>query len=181
MQVYALLWNLDEELNPARRPVDRLMLAYESGDVSVLPPNVQELETIEKELVERRAAAEASLVTRPPKARPSRENCRYCGVRQLCDKYWSLEDVRNAADERFGDVELKVLRRHGPSSWDAIVVLSSAASAGKPALLRTQQAMDLEPGTRVRALGAGVAVDREDEAQPVIVTLGTFSEMFAVV
>lgn len=181
MRVYALLWSLDEELNPARRPVDSLVLAYESGDVSVRPPNVEELATIEKELGERRATAEASLIARPPEARPGPENCRYCGVRQLCDKYWNAESVPKAADERFGDVELKIQRRHGPSSWDAVVVLSSAASVGKPALLRTQQAMELEPGMRIRVLDAVVAVDRKDEAQPVIVTLGMFSEMFAVV
>jgi hypothetical protein len=181
LQVYGLLWSLDEDLNPARRPADRLVLAYESGDVPVAAPNVQELATFEKELIERRAAAEASLSTHPPEARPSLENCRYCEVRQLCDKYWSVEGISKAADDRFGDVELKVLRRHGPSSWDAVVVLSSAANAGKTALLRTQQALELKPGMRVRVLDAAVAVDREVEEHPVIVTMGMFSEMFAVV
>lgn len=180
VQIYALLWSLDGELNPARRLVDRLVLAYEGGDVDVAPPRVDELSKLEKDLVDRRAAAEAALSARPPEARPRPETCRHCEVRQLCDKYWAADSFPKALDQRFSDVELKILRRHGPSSWDAVVVLSSLVDVGKPALLRTQQPGVLQLGTRFRVLDGAVTVDREDHAQPVIVTLGMSSEIFAV-
>lgn len=180
LRVYALLWSLDEELNPARRLVDRLVLAYGAGEVSVEPPNAKELAALEQELVDRRAAAEAALTARPPEARPSRENCRHCAVRQLCDKYWTVDGIAKRADERFGDLELEVVRRHGALSWDAWVVLSPVAKSGHPAILRTQQATELKPGMRLRVLDAAVAVGREHEGEPVVVTLGMFSEMFAV-
>jgi PD-(D/E)XK nuclease superfamily len=183
VQVYAVLWSLDNELNPTGRPVDRLLLSYEGGDIEVEPPKSTELSHLEKELIQRRAAAQASVCARPPEARLSSENCRFCGVRHLCDKYWMADSQRLATartDPRFSDVELKIVRRHGPLSYDAVVVLSRVAHAGKPALFRVPQPVELRPGTRIRVLDAAVAVDLEDNEQPAIVTHGILSEMFAV-
>jgi hypothetical protein len=111
------------------------------------------------------------------------ENCRYCGVRQLCDEYWMSSTWRRGAEGLqpvFSDVELKIGRQHGATSWGATVVLSSATRAGKPALLRLPHPVELRPDTRIRVLDAAVAVDPESDDQPAIVTLGIFSEMFAI-
>jgi hypothetical protein len=180
VRVYALLWSLDGELNPAGRLVDRLVLAYGGGDVDVAPPRADELAMLERDLVARRAAAEAALSARPPEARPSLEKCRYCGVRQLCDKYWTADSLPKAMDQPFSDVELRIVHRHGSSSWDAVVTFSRIIGAGTPALLRTPGPLELEPGRRVRVLDASIVVDREDDASPVIVTFGILSEVFAV-
>src|SRR5262245_23729801 len=43
VRMYAVLWCLDDELNPTGRAVDRLVLAYEGCDVDVAPPNAADL------------------------------------------------------------------------------------------------------------------------------------------
>jgi hypothetical protein len=180
VRVYAVLWRLDDELNPAGRVVDRLMLAYESQDVEVEPPRTQEIDDLGRDLLARRRAAEAALAVRPPVARPAPETCRYCGVRQLCDAYWAGTTQAVSEDGRFGDIELKIAGRHGPTSWDAVVVRARDLPAKTPVLLRLQQPDEFKTGTRVRVLEGALARDPEDAAAPAIVTLSVLSEAYRV-
>ncbi len=180
VRVYAVLWRLDDELNPVGRTVDRLVLAYDSHDVDVPPPSAQEIDALGQELLARRRAAEAALAARPPAARPSAETCRYCSVRHLCDAYWTGAAQAVSDDGQFGDAELKIVRQHGTTSWDAIVVRARDLPAKTPALLRLQQPTEFKPGTRVRVLDGAFARDPEDAVAPVIVTLGAFSEKYRV-
>jgi hypothetical protein len=101
----------------------------------------------------------------------------------LCDEYWNADSRRGDATVQkqvFSDVQLKIKRQHGPTSWDAVVMLSPVASAGKPALLRLPNPVELQPNTCVRVLDASVTVDPESDDQLAIVTLGTFSETFSL-
>ena len=150
VRVYAVLWRLDDELNPSGRVVDRLVLAYDDKDVDVPPPSALEIDELGRELIARRQTCETALAARPPAARPGAETCRYCGVRQLCDAYWAGTTQAVSDDRRFGDVELKIIGRHGPTSWDAVVVRARDLPANTPALLRLQQ-----PGVR-----AGLTIAR---------------------
>lgn len=180
VRAYAVMWRLDDELNPSERMVDRLVLAYEAQDVDVAPPSATEIDALGRELLARRQAAEAALATRPPSARPNTASCRYCGVRQLCDAYWAGSTQAVSDDGRFGDVELKITGRHGPASWDAVVVRARHLPAKTMALLRLQQPDEFKAGTRVRVLDGALARDPEDDAAPSIVTLGAFSEAYRV-
>jgi hypothetical protein len=178
VRAYAVMWRLDEELNPSGRVVDRLVLAYESQDVDVAPPSASEIEDLGRELLARRQAAEAALAARPPAARPNPEWCRHCGVRQLCDAYWANATQAVSEDGRFGDIELKITGRHGATSWDAVVVRARNIPAKTLALLRLQQPDEFKTGTRVRVLDGAIARDPEDDAAPVIVTLSALSEAY---
>lgn len=180
VRVYAVLWRLDDELNPSGRIVDRLVLAYENEDVEVTPPSLQEIDDVGRDLLERRRAAEAALATRPPAARPAAETCRYCGVRQLCDAYWAGSVQAISEDGRFGDIELKITGRHGPTSWDAVVSRARNLPTKTRALLRLQQPDEFDVGTRVRVLDGALIRDPEDDSAPAIVTLGAFSEVYRV-
>lgn len=180
VRVYAVLWRLDDELNPSGRVVNRLVLAYDSHDVDVPPPSAQEIDELGRELLGRRRAAETALAARPPGARPSAETCRYCSVRHLCDAYWAGTAQAVSDDGRFGDVELKIVSRHGPTSWDAVVVRARYLPARSSALLRLQQPTEFEVGTHVRVLDGALARDPEDADTPIIVTLGAFSETYRV-
>lgn len=180
VHVYAVLWRLDDELNPSERVVDRLVLAYEGHDVDVPPPSAQEIDDLARELLARRRASEAALAVRPPAARPDAETCRYCGVRQLCDAYWAGSAQAVSDDGRFGDIELRIIGRHGPTSWDAVVVRAGNLLPKTPALLRLQQGQEFKSGTRVRVLDGAVARDPEDESAPAIITLSAFSEAYRV-
>jgi hypothetical protein len=180
VRVYAVLWRLDDELNPSGRVVDRLVLAYESQDVEVAPPSQQEIDDLGRDLLARRRASEAALAARPPAARPAAETCRYCGVRQLCDAYWAGSTQAVSEDGRFGDIEVKITSRHGPTSWDAVVMRARNLPVKTPALLRLQQADEFTTGTLVRVLDGALARDPEDDAAPAIVTLSALSEAYRV-
>lgn len=180
VRAYAVMWRLDDELNPSARLVDRLVLAYEAQDVEVAPPSASEIDDLARELLARRQAAEAALAARPPHARPSAESCRYCGVRQLCDAYWAGATQALSDDGRFGDVELKITGRHGPTSWDAVVVRARDFPAKTTALLRLQQPDEFKTGTRVRVLDGALAHDPEDDSAPAIVSLSALSEAYRV-
>lgn len=179
VRAYAVMWSLDDELNPSGRLVDRLVLAYENQDVDVAPPSASEIGDLGRELLARRQAAEAALAVRPPSARPSTEVCRYCGVRQLCDAYWASA-TQVVSDGRFGDVELRITGRHGSTSWDAVVVCARDWPANTLALLRLQRPEQFKAGTRVRVLECALARDPEDAAAPAIVTVGALSEAYLV-
>ena len=178
VRAYAVMWRLDDELNPSGREVDRLVLAYESQDIDVPPPSASEIDELGRQLLARRQAAEAALAARPPSAHPSTETCRYCGVRQLCDAYWASASQVVSDDGRFGDIELKITGRHGPTSWDAVIVRARDLPARMPALLRLQQVVEFKEGIRVRVLDGAFARDSEDDAAPAIVTLGLLSEAY---
>jgi hypothetical protein len=180
VRAYAVMWRLDDELNPSGRIVDRLVLAYESQDVEVAPPSQQEIDELGADLLARRQAAEAALAVRPPSARPSIESCRHCGVRQLCDAYWSSAAQVVSDDGRFGDVELKITGRHGPTSWHAVIVRARNLPAKTPALLRVQQPEEFKTDTRVRVLDAAIARDPENDTAPAIITLSAHSEAYRV-
>lgn len=178
VRAYAVMWRLDDELNPSGRAVDRLVLAYGSQDVDVAPPSASEIDDLGRQLLARRQAAETALDARPPSAHPNTETCRYCAVRQLCDAYWASATQVVSDDGRFGDIELKITGRHGPTSWDAVVVRARNLPAKTPALLRLQQHEEFKEGTRVRVLDGALARDSEDDAAPAIVTLGVLSEAY---
>jgi hypothetical protein len=178
VRAYAVMWHLDDELNPSGRVVDRLVLAYGSQDVDVPPPSGSEFDDLGRELLTRRKAAEAALAPRPPAARPSAETCRYCGVRQLCDAYWASAAL--ADDGRFGDVELKIIGRHGPTSWDAVIIRARELPGKAAALLRLSQPNEFKMGTRLRVLDGALARDPEDDAAPAVVTLSALSEAYCL-
>ena len=182
--VYALLWSRDTELNPGRRLANRLILRYTSGDVEVPAPTASELDALEHSLIARRDAVGQAVSQLLPEARPNPDNCRYCGVRQLCNEYWTSDTQRQMAeqadDRRFADVEVTITGRHGPSSWDARVELSHSAPPETSAVLRTTEDTEFSAGKRVRILDAAVTVDDEDDTKPVVITLGKFSETYLV-
>lgn len=180
VRAYAVMWGLDDELNPSGRAVDRLLLSYSGQTVNVPPPSTLETDKIIHELLNRRRAAEAALTACPPLARPSAESCRYCSVRQLCDAYWSggMQNVSECG--RFGDIELKVTGRHGPTSWDAVVERARDYSRGTPVLLRVASSDVMAVGGRVRVLNGQLVRDDESGDVALIVSLGVLSEAFHV-
>jgi len=182
LQVYALLWSRDSELNPSGRRADRLTVAYSSGQREVPAPTDVKLQELEREIVERRDAAVSALSRVPPAARPTAENCGYCSARQLCGEYWEWQLQSPTGQENndsFGDLEVTIARRHGPASWDATAEASARFPRGRAILLRTSDDLQLRPGQRLRILNAGFGVGLKDE-EPAVVTLGSFSEIFSV-
>lgn len=187
IRVYALLWSRDADLNPGRRRADRLVLAYPEGDAEIAPPTDTELDQLERDLSSRTAAALAALSASPPAARAHPQRCPYCDVRHLCTDYWT-DDTQHlmataSGDRAIGDATLAITGRHGPSSWDGVVLSSAVAKHGQRVLLRTdERSPALTPRQVVRILSARYTAASEDlDPEPVLIfTLGAASEIFLV-
>lgn len=184
LHVYALLWSRDIEANESGRLANRLVLAYPDGDVEVQAPTARELIDIERQLVERRCTAAQTLSRNPPEARPDISRCCYCAVRHLCDEYWSPDVQRTMGgqpEKHLVDIELVIVKKHGPFSWDAKITSSDHLPADNPALLRTSHVECFDSGVRLRVLAATVTVDKDNADLPAVITLGRFSEYYVVV
>jgi len=182
LKVYALLWSRDSELNPSGRRADRLNVAYSSGQREVAAPDETRLKEVEHEVLARRDAANRSVSHHPPEARPSTEHCGYCAARHLCSEYWDVHlkaHGQQQSDRKFGDLEVTVIGRHGPASWDAVSEVSGWLPPGKAVVLRTSDDMSLQRSQRLRIVDAGITVD-DDEAQPAVVTVGVLTEIYSV-
>jgi hypothetical protein len=178
IRVYALLWNRDRELNPNRLRADKLTLVYDHGAMSVAAPSAIELDCLATEITNRRELACRSLSKQPPEARPSPETCRYCEVRQLCQEYWTAQQRGWDATSNFTDAEVKITGIHGPLSWNAIVIASRYAEAGRSAVIRIPRgAIHAQVGDTFRLLDVHIASE-EDHLQPIVLTLSTFSEAY---
>jgi len=181
VRTYALLWARDGDLNPRARLADRLVLSYEDADVVVPAPSAEELEALETELRRRTAEVQAHLREDPPEARPSRESCAYCGVRQLCDDYWRSQPGLSDGWEEFVDLQVRLVSQHGATSWDVAVESPRHLASTGPALLRLTTALsNLQVGQRLRVLNLRLSQTPEsfDEPSVIVATMGESSETF---
>jgi len=187
MEVYALLWSLDRELNPDARSVTKLTLAYSDKDIDVPTLSPDKLEEFQTQVRQRGDAARLACVTNPPKALPGIDNCPYCTVRHLCTEYWTpivQNEIGASANSSFVDIELELTKQHGATSWDAIVVCSGFAETGRTILVRSASAeVTFRAGQRLRLLGVNLATDNAPgiEQEPFILHMGTLTEAFVVV
>jgi hypothetical protein len=181
IRTYAFLWSRDVDLNPDQRRASRLILAYPSGDNDVQSPDCEELVELGQQLASRGAAARQAVSRRPPEAMPEAQQCRYCGVRHLCDTYWLTETQRALASQMvpqsFGDIEVTILGRHGPSSWDIGTNVPAETTQPGRGLLRTNGNIEFRAGDSLRILDAAIT-GKDDAGGPLVVTLGVLSETF---
>ena len=108
LQLYGLLWVLDEEANPDRLPVRSLTLTYVTDGATVTVPD--DWEALRTGLHEEIAAADDLVRQRPPLASPSAE-CWHCPVRQMCDEYWRSAFVDRDPGVTVTDAEVRILSR----------------------------------------------------------------------
>jgi hypothetical protein len=181
VRIYALLWFRDANLNPSGSLATQLVLRYPTGDRAVQPPDAMELIALEAELIERTERSSFELSKRPPAARPAEETCRGCQVRQLCPEYWEFLDTnrtltRHDADApQFGDVEVKVLSRHGARSW-LVECKHGPGSDGNAILRTTSESTTFPIGPRQRILNAAIGRDENDTT--LVLTQTSASEVF---
>ena len=193
VRVYGLLWTRDGKLNPRTVLPNRLTLAYPSGNVDVLAPTMGELEDLDRDLSEKARAVVADLTASPPPARPSADNCRFCGVRQLCDEYWKEGTQLLLASEKrsglttsedFVDIEVNIAGRHGPTMWDGVIVSAGRLLTGAKVIVNPTKS-DLEAqailaiGGRVRIVGARLTFPDGEDSDLHLVSISQFSEVFS--
>lgn len=171
---YGLLWTLDRLTNPDRLPVRKLQLSYPGGDEDVPVP--LDWGAVEADLEAEILEADREIAASRPAARPS-EACTYCSVRHMCEEYWSSTQSTIPAASSFGDADLTLVSRNGPSSW--LARWSTKATTGGDVLLRTKEGDErLLPGRRVRLLG--VAVRGDPDLDLVVVSTTASSEIYVL-
>ena len=190
VKAYAVLWSSDNELNPSGALPTRLTVSYPSGEVTVPVPSPQEADAVKAELRKRTMAAKELVRTHPPEARPSFETCRQCDVRQLCSEYWQSDIQKRLAAEvgealPFSDLQVRVLSRRGPITWDAVVEQSDRFGKDTSVIVLAHGARHrLDDGEALRILDARVVVTApgqvEDRSDVPVVSLTSTSEVFTL-
>lgn len=196
LRTYNLMWLRDERVNPEGKAVNTLTLAYPEQEVSVPPLAPSEVDAFEADLFGRERTALALLEVDPPPVRPSKQNCDFCPVRQLCEEYWTPATQRQLAAERkaealakaqrYLDIEVDMRGRQGTSSYKADVRVGGELSPGSRIIVRASK-LDA-PAQSVLGAGGGVRLvdayveDSGDEPRspPVVVVVGAGGEAFLV-
>lgn len=189
LALYAWLWHRDRSINPQGRLATKLRVVYSNATLTLAAPGETEIDTIEAELLGRGLKARADAVNVPPDARPSRESCSLCDVRQLCQTYWQVETQKSLfgdTPDESRDIAVEVLSRQGEWSWRARVLASGRAATGEKIILRAPPGDDrftniLESGARVRVLGVQFQEPTSDNGGVASALLFRSSEVFRAV
>lgn len=184
LQIYALLWFHDEELNPAKTAVDKLVICYPNGD-RLVPYNKKDGGKLAQELQARTNAVRKAVSGPESQANLDAERCPKCDVRHLCSAYWTGNrpaSVGGASAERvqLDDVQLTLRSRKGQNTWSAECQLSNHVPVGSTVLLRWTPkdcaVLDqLLPGSEVRLSGALISYSEDARLQ--IVSCSTTTDL----
>lgn len=170
LQIYALLWSHDEELNPTRTAIDRLVICYPNGD-RIVSYNEQDGTKLAQQLKARTAAVRKAVSGPESQANLDAVRCPKCDVRHLCPAYWT-ENRPVTADGQSGDrfhlddIQLTLRSRKGRNTWAAECQLSNHVPVGSTVLLRWTSkdcaVLDqLSPDSEVRLSGASVSYSED--------------------
>ena len=184
LQIYALLWCYDEELNPAKIAVDKLVVCYPNGD-RIVPHDKKGGSKLAQELQARTKAVRKAVSGPESKANLDAERCPQCDVRHLCSDYWTGNRPASTNDEsgerfQIDDVQLVLRSRKGQTTWSAECQMSNHLPVGSTVLLRWMPkdfvVLDqLLPGSEVRLSGALMSYSEDAELQ--IVTCSTATDL----
>jgi len=170
LQVYAVLWCLDSELNPEGRHPDRLVISYPDGEVEVECLSAAEITDMASNLDIRVTSARESLTISPPPAKPSWEQCQWCPVKQLCDEYWlpatqSAITSQKTPTNDYLDAQLHLDNRLGPKSFSATVIAGIGLNPGTNLTVSDQgQDQHLAAGRTIRVLNAKIEKPEQEES-----------------
>jgi hypothetical protein len=186
LEIYALLWANDEDLNPSGSLATGLCLSYPNGPVAVTPPDNTSLQELKKGLLKRSRSAIAALASTTPQANISADTCPLCDVRHLCSEYWkqtSRNKIGPPKNSNFEDIEFQLEKRLGELTWVGHCAVATGLIPASELLVRVSAehralASTLKPGVIVRALDANVT--KGEEARLPIVSLLGLTELFLV-
>jgi CRISPR/Cas system-associated exonuclease Cas4 (RecB family) len=184
LQIYALLWSHDDELNPAKTAVDKLVICYPNGD-RIVPYDKRRGSNLVQELQARTTAVRKAVSGPESHANLDAERCPQCDVRHLCSDYWTGNRPPSAGGEsgerlQIDDIQLTLRSRKGQNAWLAECQMSNHLPVGSTVLLRWMPkdfvVLDqLLPGSEVRLSGALMSYSEDAKLQ--IVTCSTATDL----
>jgi hypothetical protein len=184
LRVYALLWSRDRLRNRTGRLATSLRLVYPDGLQTFPAPDERVLAALEEEITARSIAARDALQNAPPAALVSGDRCTRCGVRQLCDPYWSAPPPAERCGPESGhDVQVRLVRQRASRTWDGVAIKpmdSSRPAAVEVFVSQASLASALQPGMVVRVLGA--ACEPGEPVAPAMprIAVGPGAELFRI-
>lgn len=193
LRIYALLWARESRRNPTGRRARKLTVLYGGGPVDVPAPTTdQELDNVAQEIVARTAEARSLTEQHPPPARPSREACEWCDVRQMCPAFWAPATrasiaPASAPSRQQADVGVQIVQRQGTWSWVAIVrevgALSDEIVVGTRVLMRARPhdehlASLIVAGGLLRITGAQLVPPSDESGGLSVLSLTRSTEAF---
>jgi PD-(D/E)XK nuclease superfamily len=182
LAVYSMLWLEDSGRNPTRLPVLDLQVVYSSGAVRITVLDDDQLKSFRKDLIASSELIRSALNSSDVPANPSRENCRHCPVKLLCQPYWqSLPTL--GSDGPLSCSQVTLLESRGERAWLAAVNSSSLLPVNEKVVIRNYEGgkafwSELKPGLSIR-LTDGLLSSSEVSDTPVI-NLSLMSEALFV-
>lgn len=183
LQIYGLLWCHDQELNPTKTAVDKLVICYPNGN-RIVPYDNKSGSRLAQELQARTKAVRKAVSGSESQANLDAERCPKCDVRHLCSAYWTKDRPASvdASPERveLDDIQLVLRSRKGQNTWLAECQLSNHVPVGSTVLLRWTPkefaVLDQSlPGSEVRLSGALISYSEDARLQ--IVSCSTMSDL----
>jgi len=183
LQIYGLLWCHDEELNPAKVAVDKLVICYPNGN-RIVRYDKKSGSKLAQELQARTKAVRKAVSGSASQANLDAERCPKCDVRHLCSAYWTKDRPAgvDASPERLelDDVQLVLRSRKGQNTWLAECQLANHVPVGSTVLLRWTPkefaVLDqLLPSSEVRLSGALISYSEDARLQ--IVSCSTMTDL----
>jgi hypothetical protein len=176
--VYAMLWSEDSDRNPSRLPIQKLQIVYASGSVAVAIPSDAEMQAFRTSLIATTELVRSALNATVVPANPSRENCRHCPVKLICQPHWESLP-RDASDDHLSNNQVTLIEARGDRAWLAKITASSVLEANQTVIVRNYEGgkvfwADMRPGLSVR-LTDGV-LSSFDESDTPIINLSMMSE-----
>jgi hypothetical protein len=105
-------------------------------------------------------------------AKPSKDNCRYCQVKLLCDRYWSDSSACRINDDALSNVVLVIEEASSDSTWFAKISSSDLPLDSERVVLKRFDGgnsfwSEIRPGIALRLTDVLIS-PREPEDLPLI-------------
>ena len=180
--VYAWLWWRDEARNPARTSASQLAIRYPDQTINIPAPSESELKAFETKLLERSSNELGSIERGVFTANPGIDTCRYCQVRQLCDRYWTEIMPLARPDSATVDLDVVVVRIVTPRTWEVQISNGSPFESAEHILLKGNlPTLTVSAESLLRVIDAFPVQPTEGgRGEMRVVRIGNRSEVFVV-
>lgn len=182
LQIYSFLFARDSNVNPNALIANKLTVIYKNRNIRFPAPTPSKLNDIEYDLIARTNKAIKNTQLSPPPAKPNIENCSWCNVRQMCDKYWECYAGNKYSNHKnvepaFIDAEIIVNNMPGPKSCNGTVINSTHLRSGEEVLLRFNDFKHkYRNNQKLLLLGAILKYDVESDLN--LIYLSNYTEIF---
>ena len=174
IRLYGLMWLRDSERNPSQKPVTALTLQYGVRRVPVDPP--ESWAGYGEEVRNRVAGLSEAIKTAPPPARPTRDRCRYCDVRAVCDAFKASPDLWSDTKTVFIDAVVEIISVQDPAALDAMMVVGK--NALRSVRIKSGVRWELQVGRRYVILGARYVENSGEGGGPPLLVPSASTEVF---